>query len=479
MGFREKRKFSGMDIEYCDNKRSRGQEDVENLRRTESTNSAWFNWTAATPRDSLTKITQALTAELKKAVADDKIHLCGQSPLATLATRPADVLQLAQQKLYTWQYDIVPIQWRRLYEDACLHLAAQELSKITSPDMITDNQDCERCFSKSIMYLDKAIFIVGGPGRKGLIETAFKQLEEFLAQSGEEFPSRDMNVQKPDSLQTDYPISRHERPMLLGSFETHLKTYGGPAIIPGTLEDWPATILWGDMRYLLKRTLGGRRTVPVEIGASYTDDSWTQEVMPFNDFIEKFLIPDPPEAIGYLAQHDLLSQIPKLRNDIMIPDFCWTSPPRPRGAAAKTFGLTNTPPLDEPLLHAWLGPKGTKTPLHTDAYHNILCQVVGHKYVRLYPPEERVKLYPQGVDERGVQMGNTSGIDVKFISSKGKGGQLDAATTREMDDKFPMFKETKYQEAVLGAGECLYIPLGWWHYVESLTNSFSVSFWWN
>ena len=32
-------------------------------------------------------------------------------------------------------------------------------------------------------------------------------------------------------------------------------------------------------------------------------------------------------------------------------------------------------------------------------------------------------------------------------------------------------------DAVLGPGDALYIPAGWWHYVRSITPSFTVNFW--
>lgn len=45
-------------------------------------------------------------------------------------------------------------------------------------------------------------------------------------------------------------------------------------------------------------------------------------------------------------------------------------------------------------------------------------------------------------------------------------------------DKFPQFKQAKYSETILRAGDVLYIPPKYWHYLRSLETSFSVSFWW-
>jgi lysine-specific demethylase 8 len=45
--------------------------------------------------------------------------------------------------------------------------------------------------------------------------------------------------------------------------------------------------------------------------------------------------------------------------------------------------------------------------------------------------------------------------------------------------QFPNFKQTPYMDCVLSAGQMLYLPPGWWHFVKALTVSFSVSFWWS
>lgn len=47
-----------------------------------------------------------------------------------------------------------------------------------------------------------------------------------------------------------------------------------------------------------------------------------------------------------------------------------------------------------------------------------------------------------------------------------------------VDEKsFPLFSQIDKYECILEAGDILYIPVKWWHFVKSLDNSFSVSFW--
>jgi hypothetical protein len=61
--------------------------------------------------------------------------------------------------------------------------------------------------------------------------------------------------------------------------------------------------------------------------------------------------------LAYLAQHQLLEQVPALQRDICTPDYI----------ALGEQGLGS--------VHAWFGPAGTVTPLHQDPQHNFLAQV--------------------------------------------------------------------------------------------------------
>ena len=55
--------------------------------------------------------------------------------------------------------------------------------------------------------------------------------------------------------------------------------------------------------------------------------------------------------------------------------------------------------------------------------------------------------------------------------------QLNAEGNEDIiEKKFPLFKGARYLKTVLKEKKSLYIPVGWWHYVRSLSVSFRVSF---
>lgn len=213
----------------------------------------------------------------------------------------------------------------------------------------------------------------------------------------------------------------------------HLSKHS-PVLIRRLARDWPAYRLWNTRGYWRHKIAVGR-TIPVEIGRDYMSANWSQKFLYFTDFLDT--MENQSEERLYLAQHDLFDQIPRLSEDIVIPDFCLS------------------PHIQKRI---WIGPSGTKTPIHQDPYENIFCQIVGYKYIRLYPPEAGPHLE---LDSSGIAP-NTSTIDINFPGN-------------DMLDQL----KNLHTECILGPGDAIYIPQGWYHFVQSLTVSFSVSFWWD
>ena len=240
-------------------------------------------------------------------------------------------------------------------------------------------------------------------------------------------------------------VARAELPSLEAFATEQMAGVGQPLLLTGLLSDWPALQLWRDAAYLAG--CAGERTVPVEVGEHYLAPGWRQELTPLRAFLAAHLCaaaPPEPAARAYLAQHALFEQVPRLQEDIRTPDYC----------ALGARGCVRA-------CNAWLGPAGTVTPLHTDPDHNLLCQVVGTKHVRLYAPGAGGEgaLYPH---DRG-HVSNSSRVDVM----------------RPDADAFPRFAGTPFLDCELRAGEALYIPPRWWHFVMARTTSFSVNFFWD
>ncbi|RHY27427.1 hypothetical protein DYB32_006785 [Aphanomyces invadans] len=196
------------------------------------------------------------------------------------------------------------------------------------------------------------------------------------------------------------------------------------------------------------------------VGSSYLEDNWSQTLMTLHKFIDEHILHPPSHnaPTGYLAQHALFEQIPQLRKDIAVPDYCALSVRGRQDVDADD----DDDDVDDVVVNAWFGPPNTISPLHFDPAQNLLCQIVGSKYVRLYASTFSDHLYPVP-----GYLSNTSQVVVEGDSAQANAVQ------------FPRFLEAPYWEGVLGPGEMLYIPPRCWHYIRSLDVSFSVSFWWD
>ena len=359
--------------------------------------------------------------------------------------------ELAWERLHSGRWDAVDPVFREAYGAAQLLIAEHELKR----------QDCER----ALKSIDMAL-LMGGPGCHAAGHPLARQAasttlaaphhqelnNKHISQASQQEPRATPRAKR---LRHDSPLSsggssfreieRVQCPSLNIFLEKHMNAQR-PCIITGGMDHWPALREWKDLGQI--RAICGKRTVPVEIGKTYLSDKWTQELMTINEFLDRYVATElkPGCPIGYLAQHEIFSQVPELRAAIMTPDFCALLRPDEEHEAT-----------GEPVLNAWLGPGGTVSPLHFDPCHNLLAQVVGSKKVCLFNHADTPLLYSCG----GI-LENTSAVDPENPDI----------------EEFPLFPQATGFQATLNEGEMLYIPPLFWHFVRSLETSFSVSFWW-
>lgn len=102
----------------------------------------------------------------------------------------------------------------------------------------------------------------------------------------------------------------------------------------------------------------------------------------------------------------------------------------------------------------WIG-ANTRSGLHFDYNDNFLAQVHGSKLVYLAAPEEAKNLYPLPENYTKTQV-NPMNPDF---------------------DRYPKLKNAKFYVGEINAGDVLFIPKGWYHYIYAPSQSISLNCW--
>ncbi|XP_062846412.1 lysine-specific demethylase 8 [Trichomycterus rosablanca] len=349
------------------------------------------------------------------------------------------IIDYSWEKLNTGTWRDVEKDWRRVYSYGCLFKAVWMCHGETSHDKV----------QQAVKTCDMGL-LMGASIMDNVLQRLIQVLKDKVRK---EHPSKVEENEQPcqKRLKKDCTLKTTINPKLavqrvvcpsLQSFRSEFLEPQRPVILEGIIDHWPAfkEHKWS-IEYL--RAVAGCRTVPIELGSKYTDEEWSQRLLTVNEFIDCYIVGNEEDGTAYLAQHQLFDQVPELKEDIRIPDYC-------------CLGEGDE---DDITINAWFGPGGTISPLHQDPEQNFLAQVVGRKYIRLYSPEETENLYPH----QSQLLHNTSQVDVENPDVM----------------QFPDFLKASYQECVLQPGDVLFIPKQHWHYVRALELSFSVSFWWS
>ena len=110
----------------------------------------------------------------------------------------------------------------------------------------------------------------------------------------------------------------------------------------------------------------------------------------------------------------------------------------------------------------WFSSGGTKSVLHNDDVDNINCLFRGSKQLWMIEPTKNKDYVPIDVPERGY-----SNVDVDKVDYT----------------KYPNFRKVDmFHKAIMEQGDCLFIPIRWFHQVNSQANAdnmnLAVNIWW-
>lgn len=105
---------------------------------------------------------------------------------------------------------------------------------------------------------------------------------------------------------------------------------------------------------------------------------------------------------------------------------------------------------------AWIGPSGTISGFHADTANNMYAQIRGKKMFIICSADFNKQMYPS---DKHIFEAVASQVDINNFDS----------------ERFPRFNDVTFIKAILEPGDVLYLPQKWWHYVQSLDPSISIS----
>jgi hypothetical protein len=212
-----------------------------------------------------------------------------------------------------------------------------------------------------------------------------------------------------------------------------------PVVIEGLLADWPALAHWSPA-FFADRFGDAQVEVMAGRDAEAQPDLYVSRLrtaLPMREYVARIQAVRETNDIYMVARNSLLKReaFRPLLEDLRAP----------RGFIRPDIHVPDS-------VHLWFGPAGTWAALHHDHLNVLFCQVYGRKRFRLIPSCELARAYNQ--------QGLYSAVDPR---------------TPDLE-RFPEFQRATVLDFVVGPGDALLIPVGWWHAVQALDVSISVTF---
>jgi hypothetical protein len=223
-----------------------------------------------------------------------------------------------------------------------------------------------------------------------------------------------------------------------------------PALVRGGLAEWELPPPW-PLSWLTER-FGGYRAPVYDTLFSLTG------VSTFRAYVERFTgdaVERVPPYLRWFARQGP-ERLPWADEVFAALEGSWSQPswlPDTDYVFPRTTGRVDAASDPFPAKGLFVCGRGGRTRLHADPWHSdaCLCQTTGLKRIAMFAPE-----------------------DAGVLTSDGAVVDLDEPD----EQRFPRWREaTPVFDEVLEPGDAVYIPAGWYHSAEALSDSCSIT--WN
>ncbi|KAH9943270.1 Clavaminate synthase-like protein [Epithele typhae] len=129
-------------------------------------------------------------------------------------------------------------------------------------------------------------------------------------------------------------------------------------------------------------------------------------------------------------------------------------------------------------VNLWIGDEKSVTSIHSDPYENIYTVVRGAKHFTLLPPTEgwcmKERRYPHATYQR---VPGTSKLEL--VPSDPATALVRWSSVADPTDTAALPPDAHPIHITVQAGETLYLPGGWWHYVRQEGFTVAVNYWYD
>jgi Cupin-like domain len=218
-----------------------------------------------------------------------------------------------------------------------------------------------------------------------------------------------------------------------------------PVVVTDALDGWKARSAWS-LEQLRSRY--GKTVVHVQGFQDGKPRAALDQRMLLGDYIDNILAKDFRTFPYYLRDNHLLFvEHRELRDDFRHPKYC--------------FDWFQFLPgfLLRPGPRLFIGPGGTTQNLHQDMWGTFfwMAQLAGRKRWILFSPDQKEFLYPP-----------------KDKTAAGS-APLPIQPDKPDPERYPLFKKARGLECICGPGDLIIVPRDWFHWVQSLDPTVSLT----